>query len=180
MASIPHLAAKALQAPARLAATLPGVQALTELRLPQAWALLHDKPLGKQLFSQVIATMVPYSGSIGAQVQELADGHAVVTLSDRRAVRNHLHSVHAVALINLGELTTGLAVFHRLDGRARGIVTDLRIQYLKKARGTLTARCDIEVPEVEGKRLLEVPGTIENAAGEVVARLWATWQLQPK
>lgn len=169
-----------LKGPMSVISRLIAARGLPQPTLAQTWAALAGKPMGKRLFSQLIRVMVPYSGSIAAQVEELADGHAVVTLSDHRAVRNHLNSIHAIALVNLGELTTGLAVFHRLDGRARGIVTDLRIQYLKKARGKLTARCDVDVPSIDGKILLEAPGTIENGRGEIVALVWATWQLQPR
>lgn len=179
MSRIKQAAAMAQQLPALLSGALPTVAQLGQVTLAQSWAALQGRPYGKQLFSNLIKLKVPYSGTIGAQVEELSDGHARVTLRDRRAVRNHLNSIHAIALVNLGELTTGLAVFHRLDGRAKGIVTDLRIQYVKKARGTLTAECDIAIPEIVAKLQLDVPGVIKDAGGEVVAYVWATWQLQP-
>ena len=179
MSKIKQAAVMAQQLPAMLSGSLPNLSRLSKLTLAQSWAALQGQPFGKQLFSNLIKLKVPYSGTIGAQVEELSDGHARVTLRDRRAIRNHLNSIHAIALVNLGELTTGLAVFHRLDGRAKGIVTDLRIQYVKKARGTLTAHCDIAIPEISTKLQLEVPGVIKDASGEVVANVWATWQLQP-
>ena len=179
MSKIKQAAAIAQQLPALLSGALPSLAQLSQVTLAQSWAALQGRPLGKQLFSQLVKLKIPYTGALGAQVEELGDGHAVVTLRDRRAVRNHLNSIHAIALVNLGEFTTGLAVFHRLDGRARGIVTDLRIQYVKKARGTMTARCDIAIPELAGKIQLEVPGVISDASGEVVAKVWATWQIQP-
>ena len=154
------------------------VQTAQKMTLAQSWALLSRYPLGKLAFSKFIAVKVPYSGAMGAEVQELADGHAVVTLRDRRAVRNHLNCIHAIALMNLGELCTGLAAFHKLDGYARGIVTELRIQYFKKSRGTITARCDVEIPMRAGKHEMTVEGNLFDAAGDKVATVWATWQIE--
>jgi acyl-coenzyme A thioesterase PaaI-like protein len=163
----------------QIAAQIPGLRTLDQLTIADAWLALRDKPLGKQAFAQLIKLRIPYSGSIGAVVQELSDGHAVVTLQDRRAVRNHLDCIHAVALLNLGELATGLAVFHALDGKAKGIVTDLQIQFHKKARGTLTARCDVDVPMVTAPQAFSVEGQICDAKGELVSTVRATWTLRP-
>ena len=134
--------------------------------------------MGNFLFSKMIGMRIPYSGSIGATVLELSDGHAKIELKDRRAVRNHLNCIHAIALVNLGELCTGLAVFHKLDGKAKGIVTGLRIEYLKKARGTITATADVAIPQDPGKHEFEVAGELRDASGETVARVWAQWQVK--
>ena len=103
-------------------------------RLPRptiasAWAHSLKLPFGRRVFAKLIKRMVPYSGTIGASVLELRDGYARAELPDRPPVRNHLRSIHAVALMNLGELTTGLAVMHAIDGRGRGIVTMLKMEY---------------------------------------------------
>jgi len=147
------------------------------ITISQAWARALKLPLGRYMFSKFIGRMAPYSGTIDARIVELADGHAKLTLRDRKAVRNHLKCIHAVALMNLGEMVTGLAVMHGIDGRGRGIVTGLRMEYLKKARGTLTATCDVELPRKTGTYDLEVSGDLKNAEGVVVARAHATWKI---
>jgi acyl-coenzyme A thioesterase PaaI-like protein len=142
------------------------------------WSRASRLPLGNRVFSRFVGRMAPYTGTIGATVLELSDGHARVELKDRPGVRNHLGCIHAIALINLGEVATGLAVMHAIDGRGRGIVTSLRIEYYKKARGTITASCDIDLPVTPGKADLEVPGELRDEAGELVSKVWATWKVE--
>ena len=123
--------------------------------------------------------MVPYSGALGATVVQLDPGHVRVRLRDRRGVRNHLHSVHAIALSNLGELSTGLALLGALPPTARGILTGIDTEYRKKARGLLEAEARCEVPEVAASIERVVEAEIRDAAGDVVAVVRARWRLSP-
>lgn len=122
---------------------------------------------------------MPYSGSIGARVEALAPGSAVVSLRDRRAVRNHLGSVHAIALVNLAELTSGMAMLTAAGNDVRGIVTGLTITYHKKARGPLLATATVTVPRVTEPTPWTVTATIHDASGEAVAEASVQWLLGP-
>lgn len=148
-------------------------------RLRRLWTRLTPLPGGKALFSFLLGRMTPYSGSIGARVAELTSGFCRVTLRDRRRVRNHLGSIHAIALANLAEMASGLAVLVGLPANVQGIVTGFSISYLKKARGLLTAECRAERLDVTVEQEYEAAVAVTDAQGDVVARATARWRLRP-
>lgn len=144
------------------------------------WERLSPLPFGKRLFSLLLGRLVPYTGTLRARVEELRPGHAVVTLRERRALRNHLRSIHAAALLNLGELATGLALNYALPADARAILRALSMEYHKKARGTITATCDVPVPESAEEREYAVEAALRDETGEVVATARARWLVGPR
>ncbi len=144
------------------------------------WQRLSGLPFGKRVFSWAVGRTAPYTGSVGGVYTDVRPGYARVELRDRHAVRNHLASVHAVALVNLAEMTSGVALMTALPAGVRGIVTGLSIEYLKKARGTLVCTTSTQAPAAVAAPLThDVQADIANAAGEVVARCTVHWRLSP-
>ncbi len=141
------------------------------------WKSFSKYRVGKSLFSYLIRFVNPYTGALGATIDVFEAGHAEVLLKDYKKNRNHLDSVHAVALINLGEFTSGIAVLGSLKENVRGIVTHISVDFIKKARGVLKAVCRCDIPEIESDRQLIVYTEIFNAQDELVSRVHVTWQL---
>jgi acyl-coenzyme A thioesterase PaaI-like protein len=140
------------------------------------WRRLSAVPAGSWLFSRFLGWYAPYSGTIACRVEVLQPGFAQVSLRDRRRVRNHLKSIHAIALMNLGEIATGLAVLTSLSANMRGIVLGLQAEYRKKSRGTLTAKASFEKPtQLDDGTSCEAMAEIVDEAGDVVAVVRATW-----
>ena len=143
--------------------------------IPRLWRQLSGKPGGRWLFSVLVGRFARYSGSIGARVQELEPGRCVATLRDRPKVRNHLRSVHAAAMVTFGELISGLAMMAAMPANTRAIVTRLEIEYLKKARGTLTAHGKAPIPEGGEQREYVAVASIRNTDDEEVALIAVHW-----
>ena len=149
-------------------------------RLLSAWRRLGGNPLGRGLFNLGVCLTVPYSGTTSPRVQEISPGRARVHLRDKRRVRNHLNSIHAIALANVLELTSGLAMMAALSPDVRGIVSRLEVHYHKKARGLLEVTSECSPPETLTENT-EFLATAEarDSTGETVSSISVTWILGP-
>jgi len=149
-------------------------------RVVKMWNKFGHSSIGRKFFNFMLGRVVPYSGNIKAEVQTLGDGKVTIAMNDRRAVRNHLKSIHAIALANLGELASGMAMFSKIPNSTRAIVVDLDIKYVKKARGRLIATGTANPPDVitePTKSIVEAE--IKDASGDIVATINVHWLLSP-
>jgi len=149
-------------------------------RMLSTWAKLSPYPGGKWLFSRLVGVTIPYTGSVRALVEHLEPGHSRVKLIDKRRVRNHLRSVHAIALANVAELSTGLAVLSGMPTGYNGILIGLNVEYVKKARGDLTIECQCDVPQFDERTEIPVQSTITDSDGDVVTTATARWIIGPQ
>lgn len=146
----------------------------------QQWNQLKGTREGRVAFSRSVGQLAPYSATIGAEVLEIRPGYAKIQMEDRQNVRNHLNSLHAVALANLAEMTSGLAMLYGAPADSRAIITRLSIEYLKKARGTITSECRCQAPESNERREYEFQISLTDEAGEEVAKAAVQWLVGPE
>jgi len=148
--------------------------------LLRTWRFCQRLPGGRVLFGLILGRKVPYTGTIRARVDELTPGHCKVRMADRRGLRNHLRSLHAIALANLGELATGLAMMAALPADSRGIPVEIKIEFLKKARGEITAHSHCAIPDLSEQHEHPVEALLVDGEGDKVARFAARWRVGPK
>jgi len=144
------------------------------------WGRFGGTIIGRKIFSYVLGRTAPYSGSIKAEVMSLQPGSSQVTLKDRAAIRNHLNSIHAIALANLGELASGLAMLSAIPANTRAIVVKLEIEYHKKARGKLIAEGKASPPVSITESIDSIArAEIKDAEGDIVSSVKVHWRLSP-
>ena len=127
-------------------------------------------PCGPWLFSRAVCWKAPYFGTIRPRITRLEPNLCEARIPDRRAVHNHIGTVHAIALCNLAELCAGVMTDASLPKGMRWIPKGMSVRYLAKARGALTgvARPEFE-PRVASEGY-ELPVLVEvrDGVGEIV------------
>ena len=101
-------------------------------------------PLGKRLYNRAVCLKTPYFGSIRPRFVRLEPGRSEVLVPNRRAVRNHLGTVHAIASCNAAELAGGSCLDASLPPTHRWIPKGMTVQYLAKAKTDIRAIATVE------------------------------------
>lgn len=136
-------------------------------------------PFGKRFFSYMVSRQAPYFLSVKPQVEELRPNFIKVNMRKRRALHNHLKTVHAIAMCNLCEYAMGICAEASIPAHRRWIPMGMEVAYLKKATTNLTATCDLTKADWEQS---EVPCfvSVKNTEGVEVMTATITLKVTPK
>ena len=145
-----------------------------------AWQRLESKPFGKAIFSRFVCFKAPYFATISPRFEELRPNYARVSMRKRRAVTNHIGTVHAIAMCNLAELAAGTLTEVSIPESMRWLPKGMQVEYVKKSSGGVQATATL--PEVTDGPGRDVPATVEikDDAGEVVCRAVITMWGSPR
>lgn len=131
---------------------------------------LSSRPLGRWLFARLVCLSAPYFASIRPRFHELRPGLCQVSLRKRRAVTNHLGTVHAIAMANLCELAGGMLMEVTLPVDKRWIPRGMTIEYLKKATSDVSATARLDKAEWPGAENVALPVSVADTHGTEVVR----------
>lgn len=149
-------------------------------RVLALWQRFQSLPGGGWVFSRLVCRRAPYFASISPRILVLQPGRCEVAIRNRRAVHNHLGTVHAIAMCNMAELAAGLTMEASVPASHRWIPKGMTVEYLKKA-GTprLRAAAVLEPPPDYGPPMeVPVPVDVADGGGATVfhaeVRMWVT------
>ena len=139
-------------------------------------------PAGHWLFSKLVCLKAPYFSSIAPRIEVLEPGRGIATLRHRRAVTNHIGTVHAIALCNLAEFVGGLTCDVSIPPSMRWIPKGMTVAYLKKAVGTMRATATPAFAPREAAEGYDLPieVVVANPQGETVFTATIGMWVSPK
>lgn len=101
-------------------------------------------PGGKRLFSLMFARQAPYFGTIRPLIHELRPDFCEVRFSKRRAVENHIGTVHVIAICNALEAAMGAMAEASVPKHMRWIPKGMEVNYPAKADTDIRATAEVE------------------------------------
>ena len=122
-------------------------------------------PGGTWLFSRAVCFAAPYFRSIRPHITEVAPGRVVVHMRKRRAVENHLNTVHAIAMCNMAELAGGMMTDVSVPTGARWIPSGMTVRYIAKAKTDLVGTADGSGIDWAQPGSIVVPVSVRDLAG---------------
>jgi acyl-coenzyme A thioesterase PaaI-like protein len=146
----------------------------------RAWVRMQRTAFGRWLFARTVSKRAPYFGTIKPRFLDLQPKLCRVTMKKRRAVENHIGTVHALAMGNLCELAGGMCTEVTIPVAMRWIPRGMTIEYLAKAETDVTATARLDKTEWAGAENIAVPVTVQDANGKEVVRAVITMYVSPR
>jgi len=144
------------------------------------WRQFGSHRLGRWLVSKIVCFNAPYFSSIKPVFSVIEPGQVEVSFKKRRAVQNHIKSVHAVAMCNAAELAGGVCLDVSLNANFRWIPVGMTVQYLKIAKSDLRAVCKLEAYDWNCAQDVVMPVGVFNTDNEEVFHADITMRISAK
>jgi acyl-coenzyme A thioesterase PaaI-like protein len=143
------------------------------------WDRASTVPQGRRLFSMAFSRRAPYFSTVRPLFLDLRPNYAELLIRDRKAVHNHIGTVHAIALCNGLEAAMGALAEATIPRHKRWIPKGMEVTYTAKADSDVrcVAETDPEQWESEEPDLpVRVKGVRRDGTVVVegVIRLWVT------
>ncbi|GAA2130194.1 hotdog fold domain-containing protein [Nocardioides bigeumensis] len=147
-------------------------------RVLTLWKTTSRLPFGQRVFSAAFGWRAPYFRSIRPRFTEIRPHRAALLIKDRRRVRNHIGTVHAIALCNGLEAAMGALAEATILPTQRWIPKGMEVRYTAKADSDVLCIAETDPEDWAGAPDVPVRVTGVRRDGTVVVvgtiRLWVT------
>ena len=139
---------------------------------------LSRLPKGRTLFSIAFARKAPYFRTIRPRFRELRPHFAALVVADRKAVHNHIGTVHAIAVCNGLEAAMGALAEATVPSGKRWLPKGMEVEYLAKSTSDITCVAETTTADWDAAPDVPVHVSATRSDGTVVVsgviHLWVT------
>ena len=156
-------------------------------KLAKSLAPLEKLPkgMGRVARTLILGNLVRFVGTAKLDVEELTTHRAIISIKNRKRVRNHIGSVHAAAIALLAETATGFVVGMNVPDSGAPVIKSLKVEYKKRVKGALRAEATLTEEQVTQIRTIEkgevtVPVKVTDETGGEPVICEMIWAWTPK
>lgn len=137
------------------------------------------------LFSYIIGRVVPFTGTSGIRFDKMSREEVIVSLANRRKVRNHIGQIHAAAMMLLAETATGMAVGMHIPDDKIPLIKAMNSTFVKRSHGAMRAVARLSSQQIQvikslDKGEVKVRVSLTDEAGKEPIMVEAIWAWIPK
>ena len=107
-------------------------------------------PRGRQIFSLLYARKAPYFATVRPKVRQVRENYAELSIANRKAVHNHIGTLHAIAVCNGLEAAMGVLAEASIPRDKRWIPKGMEVSYTAKATSDITCIAETDPEQWTG------------------------------
>ncbi|MEH6835402.1 MULTISPECIES: hotdog fold domain-containing protein [Falsihalocynthiibacter] len=117
---------------------------MTDTYIMRTYKKALKLPYGAQLFSAYAARKAPYFKTVRPLVTRLEPHRCDILIKKRRAVQNHIGTMHVIAIANGLEMAMGFMAEASVPANFRWIPKGMTLEYPAKANTDLTCTASVD------------------------------------
>lgn len=139
----------------------------------------------KSILSFVIGRVVPYTGTSRLLFEKMTKTEVIISIKNRKKVRNHIGQVHAAAMMLIAETATGMVVGMNIPDDKIPLIKSMKTDFVKRSTGAMRAVAHLSEEQIQQITSLEkgevrVPVTVTDETGIEPIVVEAIWAWIPK
>lgn len=143
------------------------------------------KVLRPWLLDKAIGGVVKFVGTAGVHFEKMTTQKVVISLQNKKKVRNHIGQIHAAATTLLAETATGMVVGMNIPDDKVPLMKELSINFIRRSLGKQMAVAWLSEEQIDTIRNtpkgdLNVPIRVTDETGQEVIQAVMNWAWVPK
>lgn len=137
------------------------------------------------LLSWVIGRTVPMVGTAAIRFEKMTETEVILTLANRKRMRNHIGQIHAAAMTLLAETATGMLAGMNIPDDKVPLIKLFTVRFARRTKGALKAVATLSAEQQElmrstdkGETVVAVRVTDETQEEVIVCEMLWAWTLK--
>jgi acyl-coenzyme A thioesterase PaaI-like protein len=145
---------------------------------------VHKAPKFMQSFllTTFFNSKVKFAGTTGVKIEKVTHQQTILSLKNKKSVRNHIGGIHAIAAAVLAESATGIVFGMNVPDDRVPLLKSMTVEYQRRMQGNLKAIANLTAEQIciieqQEKGDMTVAVTITDDSGQmpIICQMQWAW-----